>query len=163
MKHKVTVKVTKFCVGREELINVYKITKFDCRIINGLWGTKLNINSWHRTDRKMVFRKFIEWTCFAIRSINWLLIHVKLCYNQISVNSYMYYAPGLKGLPGDLVIGSSVHTSVRNSFCLHIKCNVLRLGCHKVTKLGLSVHLRVARTPLKSYAPGDGHGQNVGL
>ena len=47
-KRKVKAKVTKFCVGREELINVYKLTKFDLYIVNGLWGTKLNAG-W--TDR----------------------------------------------------------------------------------------------------------------
>ena len=35
-------KVTKFCVGREELINVNKLTKFAFCIINGLSETKLN-------------------------------------------------------------------------------------------------------------------------
>ena len=42
MKWEVKVKVTKFCVGREELINVYKLTKFGLCFINGLWGTLLN-------------------------------------------------------------------------------------------------------------------------
>ena len=32
----IKVKVTKFCAGLEELINVYKLTKFDSCIINGL-------------------------------------------------------------------------------------------------------------------------------
>ena len=36
LKHEVKVKVTKFCAGLEELINVYKLTKFDSCIINGL-------------------------------------------------------------------------------------------------------------------------------
>ena len=30
------VKVTKFCVGWEELMNVYKLTKFDLCIMNGV-------------------------------------------------------------------------------------------------------------------------------
>ena len=42
LKRKFKVKVTKSCVGREELINVNKLTKFDLCIINGLWETKLN-------------------------------------------------------------------------------------------------------------------------
>ena len=42
LKREVKVKVTKFCIGREELINVNKLTKFDFCIINGLWETKLN-------------------------------------------------------------------------------------------------------------------------
>ena len=65
MKREVKVKVTKFCVGQEELINFYKLTKFDLCIMNGLWGTKLNTNCWHRTDG---FSQFIDQTCFAIRS-----------------------------------------------------------------------------------------------
>ena len=36
LKHEVQVKVTKFCAGLEELINDYKLTKFDSSIINGL-------------------------------------------------------------------------------------------------------------------------------
>ena len=32
LKQEVKVKVTKFCVGREELINVYKLTKFDLHL-----------------------------------------------------------------------------------------------------------------------------------
>ena len=36
LKREVKVKVTKFCIGREELINVNKLTKFDLCIINGL-------------------------------------------------------------------------------------------------------------------------------
>ena len=35
-KRGVKVKVTKFCARLEELINVYKLTKFDSCIINGL-------------------------------------------------------------------------------------------------------------------------------
>ena len=50
----VKVKVTKFCASLEELINVYKLTKFESCIINGLWETKLNAtakrNCWSRTD-----------------------------------------------------------------------------------------------------------------
>ena len=42
LKREVKVKVTKFCIGRDELINVNKLTKFDLCIINGLWETKLN-------------------------------------------------------------------------------------------------------------------------
>ena len=72
MKREVKVKVTKFCVGREELINVNKLTKFDLCIINGLWETKLNATA----KRKLLtpdgqtdsFRQFIDRTCFAIRS-----------------------------------------------------------------------------------------------
>ena len=36
LKREVKVKVTKFCIGQEELINVNKLTKFDSCIINGL-------------------------------------------------------------------------------------------------------------------------------
>ena len=54
LKREVKVKVTKFCVSLEELINVYKLTKFDSCIINGLRETKLNAtakrNCWRRTD-----------------------------------------------------------------------------------------------------------------
>ena len=50
------VKVTKFCASLEELIIVYKLTKFDSCIINGLWETKLNAtakrNCWRRKDRQ---------------------------------------------------------------------------------------------------------------
>ena len=42
LKREVKVKVKKFCAGLEELINVYKRTKFDSFIINGLWGPKLS-------------------------------------------------------------------------------------------------------------------------
>ena len=42
LKREVNVKVTKFCVGRKELINVYKLTEFDLCIMYALWGTKLN-------------------------------------------------------------------------------------------------------------------------
>ena len=66
LKHEVKVKVIKCCVGREELINVYKLTKFDLCIMNGLRGTKLNATAKHkllkpdrqlegRTDRQTVF------------------------------------------------------------------------------------------------------------
>ena len=54
----VKVKVTKFCVCQEELINVYKLTKFDLCIINGLWGTKLNPTTKSKLlmpDRQTVF------------------------------------------------------------------------------------------------------------
>ena len=44
LKREVKVKVTKFCVDREELIKVYKLIKFDLCIINGLQGSKLNAN-----------------------------------------------------------------------------------------------------------------------
>ena len=57
LKHK--VKVTKFCIGREELINVNKLTKFDLCIINGLRETNLNATAKRklltpdrRTDRQ---------------------------------------------------------------------------------------------------------------
>ena len=64
------VKVTEICVGREELINVNKLTKFDLCIINSLWETKLNANCWCRTDRRTDgFRQFKDRTCFAIWSI----------------------------------------------------------------------------------------------
>ena len=36
LKCEVKVKVTKFCAGLDELINAYKLTKFDSWIINGL-------------------------------------------------------------------------------------------------------------------------------
>ena len=49
---KCEVKVTKFCVGQEELVNLYKLIKFDLCIMNGLWGTKLNANCWRRTYRR---------------------------------------------------------------------------------------------------------------
>ena len=80
LKREVKVKVTKFCVGREELINVNKLTKFDFCIINGLWETKLNATAKRklltpdrRTDGQTDgqtdgFRQFIDRTCFAIRS-----------------------------------------------------------------------------------------------
>ena len=56
LKREVKVKVTKFCVGQDKLINVYKLTKFDLCIINGLWGTKLNATvDAGRTDRQTVF------------------------------------------------------------------------------------------------------------
>ena len=49
LKREVKVKVTKFCIGREELINVDKLKKFDLRIINGLWETKLNATAKHES------------------------------------------------------------------------------------------------------------------
>ena len=56
LKREVKVKVTKMFAGLEELINVYKLAKFDSCIINGLWGTKLNPtskrNCWRWTDRR---------------------------------------------------------------------------------------------------------------
>ena len=48
---KCEVKVTIFCVGQVELVNVYKLTKFHLCTLNGLRGTKLNANCWDRTDR----------------------------------------------------------------------------------------------------------------
>ena len=73
LKHEVKVKVTKFCIGREELIIVNKLTKFDLCIINGLWETKLNATAKRKLltpDRQTDgFRQFIDRTCFAIRSI----------------------------------------------------------------------------------------------
>ena len=69
LKREVKVKVTKFCIGREEPIKVNKLTKFDLCIINGLWETKLNPNCWCRTDRQTDgFCQFIDRTCFAIWS-----------------------------------------------------------------------------------------------
>ena len=65
-----------------------------------------------------------------------------------------FLCPGLKGPPGDLVVGSSVCLSVRNSFLLTY--NIYSFGCHKVTKLGLQVHLRVVHISLTSHVPGDG-------
>ena len=65
------VKVTKFCVGREELINVYKLTKFDLWIINGLWGTKLNANCW-RPNRQT------DWQFFPIHRPDLLCNPVKI-------------------------------------------------------------------------------------
>ena len=61
-----SVKVTKFCVGGQELINVYKPTKFDLCIINGLWGSKLNSTAKGKlltADGQTVFTK-----CFSIQS-----------------------------------------------------------------------------------------------
>ena len=62
LKSEIKVKVTKFCVGREELINVNKLTKFDFFIINGLSETKLNATAKRKlltpdgqTDRQTVF------------------------------------------------------------------------------------------------------------
>ena len=49
LKREVKVKVTKFCIGREELINVDKLTKLDLWIINGLWETKLNATAKHES------------------------------------------------------------------------------------------------------------------
>ena len=72
LKRKVNVKVTKFCIGREELIIVNKLTKFDLCIINGLCETKLNATAKRKLltpDRQTDgFRQFIDRTCFAIRS-----------------------------------------------------------------------------------------------
>ena len=48
-------KILTICASLEELINVYKLTKFDSCIINGLWETKLNATakrSCWRTDRR---------------------------------------------------------------------------------------------------------------
>ena len=59
LKHEVKVKVTKVCASLEELINIYKLTKFDSCIINGLLETKLNAtakrNCWRWMDRQTVF------------------------------------------------------------------------------------------------------------
>ena len=41
LKLKVKVKVTKFCVGREELINAYKPTKKSILVINGVKKNKV--------------------------------------------------------------------------------------------------------------------------
>ena len=80
LKREVKVKVTKFCIGPEELINGNNLTKFDLGIINGLWETKLNATAKRklltldrRRDRRMDgetddFHQFIDWTCFPIRS-----------------------------------------------------------------------------------------------
>ena len=63
LKREVKVKVTKSCASLEELINVYKLTKFESCIINDLWGTKLNPtakhNCWRRTDRRRTDRQTV--------------------------------------------------------------------------------------------------------
>ena len=41
LKRKVKVKVTKFCVGPEELINAYKSTKLGIHAIDGVKENKL--------------------------------------------------------------------------------------------------------------------------
>ena len=47
------LKVTQFCAGLQELINIYKLTMFNPCFINGLWGTKLNaIVDAGQTDRR---------------------------------------------------------------------------------------------------------------
>ena len=81
-----------------------------------------------------------------------------------------FYAPGLKGLQGHLVIGSSVCLSVPLFGCLSVipshlqtKCNILSLGYDTVINIGLLVHVWVPHASLTSHAPGVGRGQNVGL
>ena len=107
LKREVKVKVTKFCVGREELINVNKLTKFDFCIINSLRETKLNATAKCKlltpdgqTDRRTDgFHQFIDRTCFAIRSIV-----VKRLGFETGTNNYTTTAPLLDGKSATLAL-----------------------------------------------------------
>ena len=99
----VKVKVTKFFIGRKELINVYKLTKFDLCIMNGFWECIIN-GSWETklnatAKRKLLtpdrqtdgFGQFIDWTFFGIGSIksatvykgNYIITDMCRCYLHI--------------------------------------------------------------------------------
>ena len=75
LKREVKVNVTKCFVGREELMNVFKLTKVNCcTIINGLWDTKLNATAKRklltpdgRTDRLAIRSKLY---CIVIQRVS---------------------------------------------------------------------------------------------
>ena len=100
LKCEVKVKVTKFCIGREELINVNKLTKFDSCIINGLWETKLNATAKRKlltperqTDRQ-TGRQFSpihrpDLLCNLVKKRSFFLLLIQISWTCTGFNIYI--------------------------------------------------------------------------
>ena len=106
-KYQVKVKVNKFCVGREELINAYKPTKQGTHVINGVKENKLKSISvcvhWSAKSRSrsinfvLVGRNSSMPTNVQSKAHMWLMvwkrISLRYCIPQVSnANNFSYRA-----------------------------------------------------------------------